>query len=45
MKSQKRKEKYILPAELTNKLLENAMRTFEAQVSKPQMKALKTIVR
>jgi len=45
MKSQKWMEKYILPEVLTNKLFENALRMFDDNLSKPQTKALKTIVK
>jgi len=34
-----------LPENLTQKIVENAMRIFEKQISKPQLSALKTVVR
>jgi len=45
MKSQKWMEKYILPENLTNKIFDNALRMFEDNVTKPQMKTLKTVVK
>ncbi len=38
-------DKYILPATLTNKIFENAIRMFENQLTKPQVKALRTVLR
>ena len=37
--------KHILPENLTNKIFENALRMFEREVTKPQLKALKTVLR
>lgn len=45
MKSQKWREKYILPVELTNKIFENALRVFETWLTRPQLKSLKTVIR
>ena len=45
MKSKKWMDKYILPSNLTNKIFENAIRIFEPWVTRPQTKALKTVLR
>lgn len=45
MKNKKRMQKYILPYELTNKIFENSLRMFGKELTRPQFKALKTVVR
>lgn len=45
MKSKKWMKKYILPENLTNKVFENALRMFETELTKPQLKSLKTVLR
>ncbi len=45
MKSKKWMDKYILPADLTNKVFENALRIFDEKLTRPQTKALKTVLR
>lgn len=38
-------KKFMMPENLTSKILENALRIFENKVTKPQMKTLKTVIR
>jgi hypothetical protein len=38
-------KQFMMPENLTNKMIENAIRLFERTLTKPQFKAVKTVIR